>query len=71
MQQLEFSDDNNSTIAGSAVASNDNRKSIANGQIFFDKEYDSDSDSEEDGEENWGQPNQLSIGMLTPAFYPM
>ena len=56
MQALEFSDDNDSTIAGSAAASNENRKSTTNCQIFFDKEYNSDSDSDEDEEEAfWDQ----------------
>ena len=56
MQELEFSDDNNSTIAGSAAASNENRKSAMNCQIFSDRAYYSDSDSDEDEEETfWDQ----------------
>ena len=58
MQQLEFNDDNDSTIASSVAASNENRRSAVNCQIFFDREYNSDIEEDED-EEYCDQPSQL------------
>ena len=70
MQKLEFNDDNDSTIASSVAASNENRRSAVNcqnnmhhmdainSQIFFDREYNSDTE-EDDDEEYCDQPSQL------------
>ena len=54
MQELEFSDDNDSTVAGStSAASLNNKNTVTNCQVFFEREYidSNNSDSEEDDDD--------------------